>query len=427
LGNSSEKLKNIRQAIGAFRDNFSSPAFDPSDPIVRLHEPTYGADEIYAVTEKLLLDRITMGEAVRTFEQTFSDYGGYAESVSVNSGSSANLLAIAALVNPEKENPLQPGDEVIVSALSWATTVWPLVQFGLVPVIVDIDSQTLNLDAKAVEAAIGPKTRAVMPVHVYGNPCDMDALSAICNNHNLYLIEDCCEALGAEFNGKAVGRFGHIGTFSFYFSHHATTLEGGMCVTEDFQLSELCRILRAHGWTRDCKDKTAQQARFPEIDPRFLFVNSGFNLRISEPQGAMGTIQVKKLAGFVDKRRESAAFWQKSLSNHAEWVHMQTEQKNGKNSWFGIPITVDASAPFTAQEIRAALEENGVETRSIICGNIARQPGMKLYQHRISGDLPHANHVMGAGFSFGNHQAIGPEALDHIQSVINNFVAKYKS
>ncbi|MCW9035106.1 MAG: DegT/DnrJ/EryC1/StrS family aminotransferase [Rhodospirillales bacterium] len=425
MGNQSEQLKVVREAIGAFRDTFPPSIFDPKNPIVRLHEPTYGTDEIFAVTEKLLLDRITMGEAVRAFEQTFSDYGRYAESVSVNSGSSANLLAIAALVNPEMDNPMKPGDEVIVSALSWATTVWPLVQFGLVPVIVDIDPLTLNLDPNEVEKAIGPKTKAVMPVHVYGNPCDMDALCSICESHNLYLIEDCCEALGAEYNGKAVGKFGHIGTFSFYFSHHATTLEGGMCVTENFQLSELCRILRAHGWTRDCKDKAGQQARFPEIDPKFLFVNSGFNLRISEPQGAMGTIQVKKLEGFVSKRRENANYWRNALSNHAAWLHLQTEQNKGKNSWFGIPITVDASAPFTAMEIRDALENNGIETRSIICGNIARQPGMKLFEHRVCGDMSHANHIMGAGFSFGNHQAIGPDALNHIQSVINNFLAKY--
>ena len=258
--------------------------------MVRLHEPTFGADEIFAATETLLSTWVTMGRQVRAFEAAFTGAHGFAEGVMNNSGSSANLLAIAALANPTTLDRLKPGDEVIVSAVSWSTTVWPLIQHGLVPVIVDIDQDTLNIDPGEIERAIGPRTRAVMPVHVYGNPCDMDALGDICHRHDLVLIEDCCEALGASYKGVPVGGFGRVATFSFYFSHHMTTLEGGITIAQRADDAELMRILRAHGWIREVEDQERWRQRYPNIHPRFLFVNLGYNLRATELQGAMGDI-----------------------------------------------------------------------------------------------------------------------------------------
>ena len=230
-------------------------SFDPKNPIVRLHEPTFSAGEINAALECLLSTYVTMGPKVKKFEEVFCSTFGWTDGVMNNSGSSANLLAVAALANPATKDGLKPGDEVIVPALSWSTTVWPVIQCGLVPVIVDIDPATFNIDPNEIEKAIGPKTRAVMIVPVYGNPCAMDAIVDICKRRNLILIEDCCEALGAYYDGKAVGKFGRVGTFSFYFSHHLTTLEGGITVTDDFELAELMRILRAHGWVREVKDR----------------------------------------------------------------------------------------------------------------------------------------------------------------------------
>ena len=229
-----------------------------------------------------------MGPKVKEFEEVFASSFGWTDGVMNNSGSSANLLAVAALANPATEDGLRPGDEVIVPALSWSTTVWPLIQCGLKPVIVDIDPATFNIDPNEIEQAIGPKTRAVMIVPVYGNPCDMDAIVEICKRRNLILIEDCCEALGAYYDGKAVGKFGRVGTFSFYFSHHLTTLEGGITVTDDFELAELMRILRAHGWVREVKDRERWLKKYPEFDPRFLFVNVGYNLRPMELSGRDG-------------------------------------------------------------------------------------------------------------------------------------------
>jgi CDP-4-dehydro-6-deoxyglucose reductase, E1 len=351
---------------------------------------------------------------VKAFEREFADKYHFAHGVMNNSGSSANLLAVAAVANPETKDGLKPGDEVIVPALSWSTTVWPLVQLGLVPVIVDIDPATLNIDPQQIERAIGPKTRGLMIVPVYGNPCAMDAIVDICKRRSLLLIEDCCEALGAFYDGKPVGKFGRVATFSFYFSHHMTTLEGGICVTDDFELAEMMRILRAHGWIREVEDKKRWTNRYPEIHERFLFVNLGYNLRATELQGAMGSVQLSKLDGYVQKRRDNAAWFRRTLGQFGDVMDFQEETPKGLHSWFGFPITIRENARFDVQELMAALEAAHIETRPIICGNIARQPAMKLYPHRTVGDLRHANTVMDRSFSFGIHQDVGDAAREYI-------------
>ena len=271
------KLENLRNTIHSSVDDYCSEAhhfgFNSASPVVRLHEPTFSAEEINVAIDVLLSTRVTMGERVKGFEREFAQAFNFGYGVMNNSGSSANLLGIAAIANIATPDGLRPGDEVIVPALSWSTTVWPLIQLGLIPVVVDIDPVTFNIDPDEIERAIGPKTRGLMPVHVYGNPCDMGAIKDICHRHNLILIEDCCEALGAWYDGTPVGKFGRLGTFSFYFSHHMTTLEGGICVTDDFQLAELMRILRAHGWVRELDDPKPYLEKYAEFDPRFLFVN----------------------------------------------------------------------------------------------------------------------------------------------------------
>lgn len=384
---------------------------------IPLHVPTWAPDgpEVQAVLEVLNSTLVTSGEKVREFERAFAapDHG-----VMVNSGSSANLLAVAALTNPALPRALRPGDEVIVSALSWSTTVWPLVQHGLVPVIVDIDPETLNIDPEQVERAIGPRTHAVMPVHTYGNPVAMNALVDICDARHLALIEDCCEALGTTFDGQPVGTFGIIGTFSFYFSHHMTTLEGGICVTADSEINDLMRILRAHGWTRDLDDDSAYREANPDIDPRFLFVNAGYNLRATEVAAAMGLVQLGKLAGFVEKRRAAAARLEMTFGAYPG-VRTQQQTPGGRSSWFGFPLV--AGTPGIARGLRGTLEAAGIETRSIICGNIARQPGMKLWPHRVVGDLRHADHVMQAGFSIPCHQDMDEDACAYVADVVGRY------
>lgn len=419
-----ELLADIHAAIRAYCEANHDFRFKPNDPVVRLHEPTFSTDEIVAAVDVLLSTRVTMGPKVKAFERAFAARFGHRHALFSNSGSSANLLAVAALANPATEDHLRPGDEVIVPALSWSTTVWPVVQCGLKPVIVDIDPLTLNIDPNEVERAIGPKTRAVKLVHVYGNPCDMDAIADICRRRGLQLVEDSCEAMGASYAGKAVGRFGRVGTFSFYFSHHITTLEGGICVTDDFEFAEVMRMLRAHGWTRELEDRGRYLERFPDIDPRFLFVNVGYNLRATELQGAMGSVQLPKLDGFVERRRENTRAWRQSLDRWSAFFLFQSETPKARSSCFGFPMTLKDDAPFAVKDLTAFLNAAGIETRPIIAGNIAVQPAMKLFDHRVVGDLRHATRVMKGGMTFGNHQAVDEAARDYVTGQVAAFMAR---
>lgn len=412
----------IHRHIEEYCEKYYRFAFDPAQPVVRLHEPTFGANEIIAAIDVLLSTRVTMGPKVRDFEREFAAAFKFAHGISNNSGSSANLLAVAALCNAATPDRLQPGDEVIVPALCWSTTVWPLVQHNLVPVIVDIDPITFNIDPGEIERAIGPKTRAIMPVHVYGNPCDMTAITDICRRRDLILIEDCCEALGAYYDGVPVGQFGRVGTFSFYFSHHMTTLEGGICVTGESELAELIRVLRAHGWVRELQEPKPYYDKYPGIDKRFLFVNQGYNLRLTELQAAFGSVQLPKLQGFVDARRTNTAEWQKSLARWSNFFHFQRETAKAHSSCFGFPMLVKDEAPFSAGEITGFLNKLNIETRPVICGNIAEQPAMHIYKHRVVGNLGHSGAVMHRGFSFGNHQAIDATARAYVTEAIAEFM-----
>ena len=416
-----ELLTAVERSIRAYCEAEHDFKFKPNDPVVRLHEPTFSTDEIMAAVECLLSTQVTMGPKVVAFEKEFCSEFKFAHGVMNNSGSSANLLAVAALANPVAKDGLKAGDEVIVPALSWSTTVWPLIQLGLVPVIVDMDPETLNMDPEQIERAIGPKTRGVMVVHVYGNPCDMDAIVDICKRRNLVLIEDCCEALAATYGGKAVGTIGRVGTFSFYFSHHMTTLEGGICVTDDFDLAELMRILRAHGWVRETENRDEYLKKYPEFDPRFLFVNLGYNLRATELQGAIGSVQLPKLAGFVNTRRENTAAWKKDLARYGEFLAFQKETPKGRSSCFGFPMTLTEKAPFKVQELMAYLNKAHIQTRPIIADNMAQQPGLKLYAHRVVGDLPNASWIMRNGITFGNHQAVDAKARDYVNGQVAEF------
>lgn len=417
-----ELLNKIKHDIEAYCDEFFKFEFNPSNPGVKLHEPTFGAAEIYAATETMLSTYVTMGKKVRRFEEQYADMFGHRYGVTCNSGSSANLLAISTMTNPVTRDHLRPGDEVIVPALSWSTTIWPLVQHNLIPVAVDCDPKTYNLDLNKLEAAIGPKTRAIMLVHVYGNPCDMDGLMAIAKKHNLIVLEDSCESMGAYYDGKAVGSFGHMGMLSFFFSHHITTLEGGIVVTDDLELAETMRIIRAHGWHREADNKAQYTEKYPHIDPRFIFVNLGYNIRITEVQAAMGMEQLPKLNPLIDNRRETAAYYQKHFAKYSDFFEFQQETPKGKHVWFGFGMVVKENAPFTRDEITAFLQKNHIETRPIIAGNMARHPGFQMFPHRIGGDLSAADRIMQRGFAIGNHHAINSQACQYILEMFDAFM-----
>lgn len=424
---SNEKLKqNIFAAVNEYcaaNHNFN---FDPKNPVIRLHEPTFSAPEINAFLEPMLTTHVTMGKEVRKFEEQYAKEFGHKYGVMNNSGSSANLLAVAAIANPATTNNLRNGDEVIVPSLSWSTTVWPLIQSNLIPVFVDCDPKTFNFDLNKLEAAITPKTKAIMLVHVYGNPCDMDALMAIAKKHNLQVIEDTCESMGAYYKNKAVGTFGRVATFSFYFSHHITTLEGGITVTDDFELAETMRIMRAHGWTREADEHKKYVEKYPDIDPRFIFVNLGYNLRPTECQARMGQIQLPKLAGFVNQRRKNIDLYRKNMEKYSDIFDFQHEQEGGRSSWFGFSIILKPNCPFKVREFSDYMKAQKIENRPVIAGNIALHPVMKMYEHRVAGDQSASTNIMKNGIAFGCHQSMNDEAVNYVCGHIDNFVKNYK-
>ena len=364
---------------------------------VRLNEPTFGEEEISAAVDVMRSTYVTQGKRVQEFEQAFCDKFGFKYAVACNSGSSANLLAVTALCIKED---LQVGDEIIVPALSWPTTIWPIVQNGLVPVFADCHPETFNM----ISEGMSDLTRAFMPVHVYGNPCKFDS-------YGYPVVEDCCEAMGAPVGGQ-------LGTFSFYYSHHITTFEGGMVGCNDIWMADRLRILRSHGWTRDCEDKDAFALENPDIDPRFLFVDQGYNLRMTEVQAAIGICQLPKLDEIVAKRRANHKAYVEALS---KYDFFRFQKMSPESSCFSFAIVLK-DAPFSCSEIKEHLDNSGIETRPIIAGNMALQPAMKKYDHLVAGSLPNATNIMKNGLAIGNHQDIGPEHISYVAERIEEFV-----
>ena len=421
-GDVSQLLSSLQ---GPIRDYFTQqkpPPFVPGQTPIPLMIPSYSWEEVVESLDSLLSTRVTMGEKVRQFEALFAQYIGVKHAIMVNSGSSANLLALSILTNPLCPGRLHPGDEVITPAVTWATTVFPILNVGLIPVLGDVSLEDFNLLPSEVERAITPRTRAIMLVHAMGNPCDMDAMSRIAREHGLFLIEDTCEALGGEYKGRKVGSFGEMATFSFFFSHHITTIEGGMLVTDNDDYAELARSLRAHGWVRDLRDQESVTRQYPEVDPRYLFPNIGYNLRPSEIQGAFGIHQMSKLEGFIGIKRDNARFWDEELQHSSPYLLHQQERPGNRHVWFGYPLLVKPDAPFGRKELLEHLAAKGLETRPVIAGNIAEQPVMKLFPYRKASDLRNAQLVHRNGFYFGNHHGIGPQERAAIIAYIQEFL-----
>lgn len=408
---------------GLIRRHFEEQAKEPFVPgrsRIPLNIPSFGWEEIWEALDSLLSTQVTMGKKVHQFEVMFAQYIGVKHAIMVNSGSSANLLALSVLTNPSLPGHLRPGDEVITPAVTWATTVWPIVNLGLVPVLVDVDLDNFNLIPEEVEKAITPRSRAIMLVHLLGNPCPMDAIRDIARRHKLLVIEDACEAHGAEYQGQKVGSFGDLATFSFFFSHHISTIEGGMLLTNNDDYAELARAMRAFGWVRDLKDKEAIARVHSGIDPRFLFINLGYNLRPTEIQGAFGIHQMAKLESYIQIRRENARYWGERLGalNH---LLLHREREDTRHVWFGYPIVVRPDAPFTRKELVDYLEARGIETRPIMAGNIDEQPALRLFPHRTVGELPNSRLIHRNAFFFGNHQGIGQKERERIAWDIEQF------
>ncbi|MCG2712465.1 MAG: DegT/DnrJ/EryC1/StrS family aminotransferase [Candidatus Omnitrophica bacterium] len=412
----------LRKPIQALLEEASRiNSYKPQKYWYPLSMATYDTEEILAAVDSLCSFRTTMWEKTNEFEKQFAFVAGAPEAIMVNSGSSADLLMAFALINPQKKF-LNQGDEIMVPSVTWPTQLWSSMMAGLKVRFVDTDPNTLNMDLNDLEAKIGPKTRAVSLVHLMGNPCDMDRVLTICQKHNLILIEDCCEALGAKFKGKAVGTFGLAGSFSFFFSHHITTMEGGMIICQDQSLSDLFRLLRAHGWARNAK---YAKPEFTEgLDPRYMFLNWGFNVRPTELQAGFGIEQLKRLPAFNAQRLQNASYFKKYLNRHSSIMRLMEVLPDAECSWFALPIMLTPECPFKKEDFLAYLEKQGVETRPIVAGNLARQPVCKLYPELQEGDLPGADAIHDRGFYLGLHPFEAKKNLDRLAEVFEKFIGK---
>lgn len=378
---------------------------------------TWDEAEYQALQDVITSGMFTMGPKVAQFERDFAQYIGSKYAVMVNSGSSANLLMVAALFytkNPRIK--LNPGDEVIVPAVSWSTTYYPLYQYGLKIKFVDIDLETLNYDLEQLNKAISPKTRAVMAVNLLGNPNDFSKIKSIIGDRQITLIEDNCESLGAEFEGKKAGSFGVMGTFSSFFSHHISTMEGGLIVTDDEELYHILLSLRAHGWTRNLpkENHVCGTKGDDPFEEAFRFVLPGYNVRPLEMSGALGIEQVKKLPHLITERRKNGALLQSALGNHPELL-IQTE--TGASSWFGFSLVIRPGSLWTRKDLVKKLSDLGFECRPIVTGNFAKNEVVRYFDSEVYGQLTNAEHIDQNGLFIGNHHYSIADAIDQLQRI----------
>lgn len=397
----------------------------------------YDEKELLNLVDSSLDFWLTYGKYSKTFEEKLSDYLGVRWSFLVNSGSSANLLAFMALTSPLLgERQILRGDEVITVAAGFPTTVTPIVQYGAIPVFVDIELKTANIDTSLLETALSDKTKAVMLAHTLGNPFDIDVLKAFCNKHNLWLIEDNCDALGSEYNGQKTGTFGDIGTSSFYPPHHITMGEGGAVYTDNPLLKKI--ILSMRDWGRDCwcdsgVDNTCN-ARFKRqygtlplgYDHKYVYSHFGYNLKATDMQAAIGVAQLDKLDQFTDARQKHFTQLHRGLKDLTKYFILPQKYTTSNPSWFGFLITLREDTPFSRNDIVNYLEEQHIQTRNLFAGNITRQPLFQTLtegkEYRIAGDLSQTDRLMNDAFWIGVYPGMSEEAIAYMIECIHECV-----
>jgi CDP-6-deoxy-D-xylo-4-hexulose-3-dehydrase len=414
---------------------FASRPFEPGTTPIPPSGKVFDAEEMVSLVDSGLDFWLTAGRFAERFEKDFAKRVGLPYSLLVNSGSSANLLAVSTLTSPELgERRLRPGDEVISTASSFPTTINPILQNGAVPVLVDVDIPTYNAPAEKIAAAVGPKTRAIVLAHTLGNPFELDAVKKIADERGLWLIEDCCDALGASFRGKGVGTFGDLATFSFYPAHHITMGEGGAVAASSIRMKKLLESFR--DWGRDCwcvpgVDDTCGK-RFgwklgglpAGYDHKYTYSHIGYNLKATDMQAAVGVAQLGKLDGFIAARRRNFAALKKGLKAFEEHLILPEAAPGAEPSWFGFPLSVRPGAPFGREKLTAFLEGRRIGTRLLFAGNITRQPYFKDVPHRVVGDLTNSDRVMRDTFWIGVHPGIDAPRLDYM---VDSFRAFFKA
>ncbi len=429
-----DKLKQL--LIEDYNARFLAKEFVPGVSAVPVSGKVFDSEEIINATEAVLEGWWTDGKYTAMFEHRMAQWLGVKYGCFVNSGSSANLIAVTALTSMKlQDKRLKPGDEVITVAAGFPSTVNPIVQNGLVPVFVDVDLGTYNANIEAIQKAISPKTRAIMIAHTLGNPFDLGAIKELCEKHDFWLIEDNCDALGATFNGKKTGTFGHIATCSFYPAHHITTAEGGMVFTNNSRLYKIIESIR--DWGRDCwcetgKDNTCQKRfcwQLGELpygyDHKYIYSEMGYNLKATDIQAALGLAQFAKLDSFVEKRRENFNTLYEGLKKFEEYFILPSWQKEANPSSFGFLLTVKDTAPFTRDEIVQHLQEKKIGTRFLFAGNILRQPYFvdRKIEYRVVGELKNADTIVKNTFWIGVYPGLTGEMLEYIIKMFEEFIA----
>jgi CDP-6-deoxy-D-xylo-4-hexulose-3-dehydrase len=425
----------IRYEIGRLVEQYAEKTlkpqpFRPGDSQIPPSGKVLGAAELRNMVDASLDGWLTTGRFNDEFEKRFSDFVGVKYALTTNSGSSADLLAFAALTSPKLgDKAIKPGDEVITVAAGFPTTVNPILQYGCVPVFVDIDIPTYNIDYSQIESAISPRTRAIMIAHTLGNPFNIERVMEVAKKHDLWVIEDCCDALGSTYNGKHVGTFGHIGTCSFYPAHHITMGEGGMVFTDNSQLKVILESFR--DWGRDCycapgKDNTCrkrfdwQRGNLPVgYDHKYTYAHIGYNLKITDMQAACALAQLDRLPEFIKKRKENFSYLKERLGTLDAHLILPEATQNSDPSWFGFPITLkDADARVNLLKY---LDEKKIGTRLLFAGNVIRQPYFEGRNFRQIGPLKNTDIVMNATFWVGVYPALSTEQLDYIGAMLETY------
>ena len=438
LASAGDTLDTLRaEALSAVR-RYAEEAFDerefiPGETNVPVAGRVIGAPELEALVDASLDGWLTEGRFARAFSEAFAGVVGRSQSFLVGSGSQANLLAVAATTSHLHERPLQPGDEVITPALGFSTTVGPLYQYGLVPVYVDVELDTFNPTLETIAAAVSDRTRAILVAHCLGNPFDVEGVAELCREHDLVLIEDCCDALGSTYDGKPVGSFGQAATFSFYPAHHMTTGEGGAVVADDPTWLRAIGSLRE--WGRDCwcppgvNDACGKrfEGRFGELpagfDHKYVFSHVGFNFKVTDMQASLGLTQLERLEGFGARRRQNFTRLHDALSPLEDRLVLPRAIEKADPSWFGYPFTLREGSSDDRRDLQRFLLERKIDNRLLLGGNLTRQPGFLGREHRIPAPLDNADRVMDASVWVGCYPGLSDEMVDWIAESITAFLA----
>jgi len=434
MSNTLEALRTeITNLVSAYaKEQYKEKAFVPGETIIPPSGKLVGEEELQNMVAASLDGWLTTGRFNAEFEKRLAAFLGVKYCLTVNSGSSANLVAFSTLTSPKLgDRAIKKGDEVIGVAAGFPTTVNPIIQFGAIPVFVDVDIKTHNVNADLIEAAITPKTKAIMLAHALGNPFNLGKVVELCKKYSLWLIEDTCDALGAEYNGQKCGTFGDIGTLSFYPAHHMTMGEGGAVFTNNPELKVIAESFR--DWGRDCYcapgcDNTCG-CRFEQkhgdlpfgYDHKYVYSHSGYNLKITDMQAACGLAQLSKLDFFIQRRRENYTYLRNRLETLTDFLELPEPTPNSNPSWFGFPLTLKDGAGVTRVELTRFLDDNKIGSRLLFAGNLLKQPYFKDVEYRVVGDLTHTDITMNNTFWIGVQPALTNKHLDYVADKLEEF------